>query len=241
MKGGCMNWGLGIVVALVAALWLFWTFRYPTYSYNFRMTVAIETPDGVKSGSSVYSVSAGGRPKLTAEEASRSMAVKGEAVAVDLPDGKTLFALLKTNAHFGDMSGLSMTALDPTFKSSRYDTVGTARRISERIGVKESAEVSLSDYPILVTFANINDPKSIERVESADLAATFGDQVKFKSIVVEITDDPVTTGLKKRFSWWSDVKGSFVRFDLQNRPPAGTELPVGTRITKTAFSAAVDK
>lgn len=201
MKGGCMVWGLGIVVALVAAVWLFWTFRYPTYSYNFRMTVAVETPDGVKSGSSVYSVSAGDRPKLTAEEGSRSMVVKGEAVAVDLPDGKTLFALLKTNAHFGDMSGLSMTALDPTFKSGLYDTVGTARRISKRNGVKESAEVSPSDYPMFVTFADINDPKSVVQVDPSDPAATLGQGYAIKSITIEITDDLVTTGIEQRLAW----------------------------------------
>ncbi len=239
MKGSCMMWGTSIAVAAIAALWLFWTHNFPTYSYNFRMTVAVETPEGVKTGSSVYSISAGKRPKLTAEEGSRSMVIKGEAVAVDLPDDKILFALLKTDS--GSLSRLSMKALDPSFVSNGYDTVASARRLGSRKGVEENAVVPPEDYPILVTFADIDDPKSIELVDPNDLAASFSEGYVLISITVELTDDPVTTGIEERFLWWSEVKGSLVRFDLQNRPPAGTPPPFGTRITKRDFSIGVAK
>lgn len=234
-----MMWGLGIAVTMIVALWLYWSVRYPTHSYNFQMTVAVETPEGVKSGSSVYSVSAGNLPKLLPEEASRSMVIKGEAVAVDLPGGRTLFALLKTNS--GSLARLSMKALDPSFVSGSYDTVASARRLGNRKDMKESAVVPPEDYPMLVTFGDLGDPKSVELVDSDDLSASFADGVMLKSVTVEITDDPVTGGIDERFPWWENVKGSLVKVDLQNRPPAGTPLPFGTRLTKRAFSAGVIK
>ena len=64
--------------------------------YRFRMTVEVETPQGLKTDSSVYQVTAGYRPDLQPGGKAREWAARGEAVAVDLPGGKTLFALLKT-------------------------------------------------------------------------------------------------------------------------------------------------
>ena len=98
----------------------------------------VETPEGLKTGSSVYAVGAGNKVKLTSEEGTRFLWDRGEAVAVELPGGKTLFALLKTGAHFEDMATLSMETLDPHF-TERYDTVGTAARIAGREGVTSSS------------------------------------------------------------------------------------------------------
>ena len=167
-------------------------------SYRFRMVVEVETQDGLKSGSSVYEVRAGNTLGFLPEEAKRDWAVKGEAVAVDLPDGKTLFALLKTNAKHGDMASLSMQALDPAFKN---DIVESAMRIEDRTGVNGSADVPAEIYPMLVTFTDIADPSSVKLVDPADLAASYGPGVKLKRITVEITDDPVTSGIEKRLGW----------------------------------------
>ena len=171
-----------------------------TSSFRFRMTVVVETPEGPKTGSSVYAVGAGNKVKLTSEEGTRFLWDRGEAVAVELPGGKTLFALLKTGAHFEDMATLSMETLDPHF-TERYDTVGTAARIAGREGVTSPVAVDPAIYPMLVTFEDINDPTSVELVDPDDLAATFGEGTALKRITVQITDDPVTTGIEERLGW----------------------------------------
>ncbi|MEL7739057.1 hypothetical protein AAG614_11795 [Citromicrobium bathyomarinum] len=84
-------------------------------SYRFRMTVQVETPGGVRTGSSVYEVSAENKVAITREMATRGWSVKGEAVAVDLPGGRALFAVRRTGAHFGDLMGLSMNTPIRTF------------------------------------------------------------------------------------------------------------------------------
>ena len=53
-------------------------------------------------------------------------------------------------------------------------------------------------YPMLVTFTDIDDPSSVQRVDPANLAASFGPGVTLKRITVEVTKDPVTTGIEKR-------------------------------------------
>lgn len=183
-------------------------------SYRFKMTVEVETPQGLRTGSSVYEVSAENKVAITPGMVDRGWSVKGEAVAVDMPDGQTLFALLKTNAKHNDMVGLSMTALDPAFKN---DIVESAARISSEDGIRSPAKVSPSDYPLLVTFRDIRDPKSIERVDPANLASSFGNGVVLKRITVEVTDEDVTTGIETRLGWLADLKGGYLHGGFSSR------------------------
>lgn len=201
--------------------------------YHFRMTVEVETPQGLRTGSSVYEVSAW-RPVIR-DAIDRAWSVRGEAVAVDLPGGKTLFALLKTNAMHNDMAGLSMTALDPAFNN---DIIESATRIAARRGIRSPAEVPRSDYPMLVTFRDPKDPKSVERVTSDDLSATFGVGVKLKRITVRVANDAVTTGIEKRLAWLETHIGSLVKRE-RNRPIG--DMPEEHRLTVTNFKMGTPK
>lgn len=171
------------------------------YTYRYRMTVEVDTPEGLKTGSSVQEQTAtkfsfpgyfGG--------AERDLQTRGEAVAVDLPGGQTLFALLCDSA-------LPQSALDPEWKN---DWVESAIRITSgktpdgplpMTPGKPKPVYLKTGYPMLVTFTDITDPSSVKLVDSADLAASFGPGVKLKRITVEITDDPVTSGIEKRLGW----------------------------------------
>ena len=58
--------------------------------------------------------------------------------------------------------------------------------------------------PMLVRFADIADPKTVERVDPENLAASFGAGYALQRVVVEETDDPVTSGIEKRLRWLGD-------------------------------------
>ena len=168
---------------------------FPT-TYRFRMTVEVDTPEGVKTGSSVYEVAAANTLEFLPEGAKRTWDVKGEAVAVDLPGGRTMFALLRTNNLYRrDVAKMSMAALDPAFS---YDIVESAGRIRRGERIRSPARVPFDDYPRFVTFADPQNSMSVALVDPTNLAATFGPGVRLKAITVAITDDPVTTGVKKR-------------------------------------------
>lgn len=171
-------------------------------SYRFKMTVAVDTPEGVRKGSSVYEVMARNKAGLDPSGKVREKDLRGEAVAVDLPGGRSLFALLKTvNPMREDLALMSMAALDPSFKN---DWVESAARIASGDGIQSPAEVAAADYPLLVTFADIANSKSLELVDPMNLAATFGVDVKLKQITIEVTTDSITIGASKRLVWLSD-------------------------------------
>lgn len=176
-------------------------------TYRFKMTVEVDTPVGLKSGSSVYEVEAKNVAALTPGGVGLQMKVKGEALAVDLPGGRTLFALLKTvNAKgHNDLGYTSMVALDPLF---RWDYVESAERIASGVGLTSPAEVLPENHPMLVTFKDMKDPASVERVDPDDLAASFGAGYRLKAITVQVTDEPVMVGIQKRLGWLKSHSGS---------------------------------
>ncbi len=216
MKGKAMLWLLGTPLALVVAIFLYWQLRYPTHTYRFKLMVEVETPEGIKHGSSVYEVKARNVPNIFPQGASREWAVQGEAVAVDLPNGQTLFALMRTGALHGDMAGLSMSALHPSFNEDGGDIVGAAKALSLRLADEEPTLVSptrtysryesgelventVNNYPTLITFKDLNDPASIVEVNPENPVAHIGEGYSINRITVQITDQDVTnTGILER-------------------------------------------
>jgi hypothetical protein len=184
---------------------------YPSESMRYRIAVTVDTPEGPRSGSSVVESTIRAVPRL-AEHGGVNYDLRGEAVAIPLPDGEMLFALLRhENSSASDYQSrlLRTAACDEGKPSMRPapDLCKGGQWEDFRIWAKEhqlSAELSRSSYPILVTFRDINDPTTVEEVDPADLAATFGPGYSLRRITVEITDEPVTSGIWKRFPWWDD-------------------------------------
>ncbi len=191
-------------------------------SYRFRMTVEVETPDGLRAGSSVYEVTAGNRTALLPDMADRNKSLRGEAVAVDLPNDRMLFALLKTdNAFRSDLAHISMAALDPAYNN---DWIESADRISSMEGTLSSAEVPLEDYPIFITFQNSQNPSSVRRVNARDMTEVFGEDFRLKRIVVQVTEDPVTTGIETKLPWLPRV------YDYLSGDVFGSEVIPNTEV-----------
>ncbi len=178
--------------------------------YRYRLTVEVETLEGLKTASSVIEVEqsmgrAGGSP-LHSQIYRR---IKGEAVVVDLPGGKTLFALLRSDNDI-EWASKVMQMLAPEVAGEEGD-----EKFDNVLLIKGKIEVprtfpkvawipERSAYPMLVAFGDLADPTSVAEVDPDDLAASFGEGVKLKRIIAELTDDPVTTGIEKHLRWLSD-------------------------------------
>ena len=176
--------------------------------YRFRMTVEVDTPQGLRSGSSVYEVSAWNSPKILPDERARDWRVRGEALTISLPDGP-VFVLLKTgNRYRSDFAAMSMGTLDPDFDN---DVVESAGRISGSWSTRRG-EVPRADWPLMVRFRDLGDPTSVERVDP--------EAIGVKRIVLETTSDEVTTGIEKRLGWLRDadlMKASWAQLPYEAR------------------------
>jgi hypothetical protein len=224
---------LGVAVAGAAGLLLRACGWKRGSSYGFRMTVTVDTPAGERSGSSVYEVSAHYQAGLDPSGRVRRWSVKGQAAFVDLPDGRVLFALLEpANWRARDLAWISMEALDPAF---RYDLVESARRIARADGVRSPATLLPSAYPRMITFREINDPSSVERVDPEAFPAVFGPGYALERIVLELTDDPVSTDIEKKLPWLLTHRGTLkpITKDVRLSDPSDPDL---RRLDSASFS-----
>jgi hypothetical protein len=160
-----------------------------TYSWSQKLTVTVQTPQGEKSGSAVVGIKAWYGNVIDVGRTA-DIKLQGEAAVVDLGNGKYLFALLGEE----DKSRAWQTFHDELPK-------GTAEAWAAISGMQgHKKELLGARYPMLVTFGNLSDPKSVK--QASDVSATFGSGYSLKSMTLEITDEPVTDGVVGKLLPW---------------------------------------
>lgn len=180
----------GILVAVVVVL--LGACSGPDTEYRYKLTVEVETPEGVRSGFAVRQVNWAAGRKLTQEADTSSMSHKGEAVIVDLPNGQTLFALMSPDGQETPMLAFGSARQTPA-------TEGELKVLTP----PESPEATYgnSGYPRLVRFRDISDPKTVEKIDPADLAKSFGTGYRLTLITAQVVDEPVTVRVTNKLPW----------------------------------------
>lgn len=178
-------------------------------SWHQKLTLVIDTPAGEVRGSSVTrveNVTNKGALVLPEARGTRS-SWTGEAVAVEVLPGKWLFALLEgeggTDAGHWVYAAYDLNAaLGPDGYPSYETAMAKLRAQPKNVPVS----LPVDGLPMLVTFGDIADPTSVERVDPADLTASFGPDVELKAVTLEITDEPVTVGRVEGMPFWSNLE-----------------------------------
>ena len=89
-----VRWVLAPALVLSALGWGYFQINYPTCTFRYKLTAEVMTPDGLKTGSSVLEVSYHTGPHVLPDPNPRFDTLLGEAVYVDLGQGKNLFVTL---------------------------------------------------------------------------------------------------------------------------------------------------
>lgn len=197
--------------------------------YRYRLTVEVETPHGIHAGSSVIELEPG---EVGTTLGGAAVEVRGEAVAVDLPGGRMLFALLRADG-FSNWPASVMEVVNPVpFRQPRDKPTDTFFRRQQKairangklmivphaanfgpsgqpMGTEYHGELK-NVYPVFVRFRDPRDPKTVERVDPDNLAASFGPGVRLRRITVQLTDDSVTRGIATRLEWLQNQRGQLV-------------------------------
>jgi len=177
------------VLTLVIALFLAGCTSNETFRY--RMTVEVETPEGLRTGSSVREVEIWERMGDSMIGNKVGGKVRGEAVAVDLPNGQTLYMLL------GDARWLAHQAIETPPPGPGHHLWGV-KRARWMVENKAKGELPRGRYPMLVASDDPRDPRAFVELDPEDLEATLGQGYSLKRVKIEITDEPLTIGIEKR-------------------------------------------
>lgn len=196
------KWRLkGFITIAVLLLGLY--LAYPFGFWNYKLTLVVETPEGIKTGSAVRKIHAYNEPRIFPENSGFHTGVKGEAVVVDLGERGVLFSLLKGNGDWSDYGYYIIYQEFPYLSNGRS-------KIWHYTMLEAKKELAFDKIPMLVRFRDINDPKTVELVDPNDLEKTFGKGVKLISATLEMTDENMTTGVEKTLPWLKELNGRYL-------------------------------
>ncbi|MDP2206479.1 MAG: hypothetical protein Q8K65_09260 [Alphaproteobacteria bacterium] len=246
--------GLMVAVGFSAAACA-WLPGYPSAKIRYKMTVEVDTPEGIKAGFAVREISMVSRPMLLGVSNDTHVKLeKGEAVVVDLGQRGVLFATL------GSATDSVWTLLN-AFPSPCAE--GAVSRCSVKyyssLKVGEKAQLPARYYPMFVAFEDLNDPKSAKNVlemkscpdpatgipnnsrcvEKDRFEEIFGQGVRLRSVTVEVTDADVETVVQRILPWLPDYYDK--RLDGQRFGSSDAEYKFANRLSSGAFSSGVKK
>lgn len=163
---------------------------------RYRLTLEVEAEGRPHVGSGVIQVTYDKAVRGLGSSSEIYIDVKGEAVAVDLGSRGVLFALLKEGTW--SRSGpewIVPNAFGVTKGGIGPDQFGRLAALTGSVTLNEG------QLPLLVRFRDVSDPKTVERVDAFNLAASFGPGVHLARATLELTRDPVTTGIAGKLPW----------------------------------------
>jgi hypothetical protein len=172
--------------------------------HKYRLTVAVETSAGIRSASGVLAVT----PDRGYNNRGKTL-TSGDAVFVDLGGPKNLVALLAHPDKTLDLDGINYVAL------RAYGGAGGQRvsfnQMSRMAGV---VPVTGALIPVLATFADPADPRSMRILAPDNLEASLGPGFRLQRITAEVVPngfwpvdfggplgEPVTRAIRAKLPW----------------------------------------
>src|SRR5258708_8899188 len=176
-------------LALLAALVIGDQIRINRPAHKYRLTVEVETPEGRKSASGVVAV----HPDRSYSRRGQTRTL-GDAIFVDLGQGKNLVALL---AHIDnnklELDGINYVAL------RAYTVASGGQRVSFNAMSAQTGIVPVKAelVPVLVTFAEPANPASARAVAPDDAETVLGKGYRLQGITAEVVPNgfwPIDSG-----------------------------------------------
>ena len=199
-------------LALLAALVIGDQIRINRPGHKYRMTVEVETPEGVKSASSILAVT----PDRGYSRKGQT-STSGDAVFVDLGGGSNLVALL---AHLDDHK-LDLDAAN--YVALRAYNAAAGKRVNFNDMSKQTGVVPVQGavVPVLVSFSDPSDPSTARAVPPDNAGEVLGKGYRLKGVTAEVVPNglwpidfggplgqPVTRGIVARLPWLDRPDGA---------------------------------
>ncbi len=198
MKRGLKIVGILVLGLVLVTVW--WKAQFPSTSWRYKITIEIETPEGIKSGAAVREVRAwkNAAKLINPDVAPIEYEVIGEAVVVDLGKRGVLFGLIDWDSYEEVESSFPEIASNVSEYLEYYERLESGSRSTLR-----------NNQPKIVTFDNIEDPRTAKLVYERKLYGNgqvdvnnfqniFGKGIDLKQITIEISENPVSSGIEKK-------------------------------------------
>ena len=172
----------------------------PDVSFRCRITIAINTPHGIKSSSGVVELNIYDDSKKSWYPPDARLVrwrTRGEAIIVDLGDGQQVVALLKVRPEgYGWLEFNELVTRSYSFTS--------ISELSQLLSTGEAHQIAITELPVFVAFRDLSIPASASIVKPEHFDRVFGRGFSLSSATIEITSDPITKVLHRSMPWLDD-------------------------------------
>jgi hypothetical protein len=230
------NWRpLAIVALALLGLWALFASSFPTYSHRYRMTVEVDTPQGVRTGSSVIEVVRRDYGWVPIRPGPRhSFEVRGEAAFVDIGAGRNIIALMAHDAHAQDVDQMVSLVVE-AYGHFKWDEDAWAGRKT----MQGPVDLKPPLIPTLITFSDLTDPATAQVVYATQIVETrdergnlrrdprvvvdrfsevLGADVRFRRAWIQTTNDPVSSGIEAKLGWLARMKAEGLGGRIDTHP-----------------------
>jgi hypothetical protein len=176
LSKGVVWFGL-VLVLLATLLHLSGYFGMDLGTYRFRLTLSVNTPEGIREASGVMEASYGITPVIGRGEVSTHR-LKGEAVFLDLGQGRNLVMLLTHGPGGADVN--QMAWLPTTALLKKPWGMGSAEALAAGRKLEGSIELIPALIPTIVTFSDLNDPTTAKVVYATGVGAEYRDTLTMR-------------------------------------------------------------
>jgi len=197
-----MKW-LGMLLALVVAAVVIFKSNFPTYSYRYRLQISLSIDEKVYTGSSVIEVTWECGPKITGL-GQCAPSLGGQAAVIDLGSRGVVVATLRSGE---TISPTPDGAIDAVWLcGNAFGNHGINEELPALPRLKGRRDLSPSNLPRLVWFANPADMKSAQKITALNLASVLDPTARFTEGFVEITRDPIVVDIANKLPWFPELR-----------------------------------
>ncbi len=198
---------IAFTVAILAS-YIGWKIVFPSYTLFYKMTVSVDTPEGIKSGWAVRRVGLFQDIKV-GDHGGGGGGVTGEAVIVDLGQKGKLFAIIGNDYAY--------QLLFRAFPSNAPPLSREGMEYYANLKEGKASLLSLDFLPRFIRFRDLNDPMTVSEVEPLRLEAAYGSGYALRDVTVEISEEPITRQIYNVLPWLEGLHGGYLHGDLTSR------------------------
>jgi hypothetical protein len=215
---GKMLIGVVVVVGIVVGGLLA---AFPTASYRYRLTIAVEIDGQVYSGSSVNEVWYRFNPRpLWPVVGMYELRGFGQAVVLEVGPHSALVATLGSSRDQSVVSALFLAgrALQPSAKQGAGWYAATLERVRALSRTTESVDLTPDNMPPFIWFSDKSDPGSGWEVKPANFASVIGDSAHLISAKVQMTNDPIVIDIPVKLPLYKRLPQPPEIFESKDKP-----------------------
>ena len=196
-------------------------YKYPNYSYRYRLTVKIEVDGKIHSGSSVIEVTWHGGPEI-GDVGRYTPTLKGQAALVDLGDKGVIVAALVNGEGYGRPAQV-FGPWGTLWLVPRAFGLGTSvDELKDWSPPLDKRRLEADNMPLLLWFPDPKDPTSGQTIAPSEISRSLGPSARLVGAFVEITRDPIALDIGEKLPWVAKLSRKFPQ-------PSQIYLPTSSR------------